>query len=261
MSVENKQTKIISISSQKGGTGKSTSSINIASGLVKIYKKKVLLIDIDPQANSSKILLPNYEQLSQTETICSTILRKEPLAIHQTKYKGLEIVPSHLLLSSADIELAGAIDLRADRLKNQLDEIKHNYDYIIIDCPPSLSWLFINALTTSTDVVVMVDVGYFSLDAIKQILKTIDEIRTYYNKTLNLLGFLYTMTDSTRASKDTYEVLKKSYPTLLLPTHIPRNTDIRDAQLRKMDIWEFNPESNSAHSYKKIISYIEGNEN
>ncbi len=69
------------------------------------------------------------------------------------------------------------------------------------------------------------------------------------------------MTDSTRASKDTYEILKKSYPTLLLPTHIPRNTDIREAQLRKMDIWEFNPESSSAHSYKKIISYIEGNEN
>ncbi len=154
--------------------------------MVKIYKKKVLLIDIDPQANSSKVLLPNYEALSQTETICSTILRKEPLTIHKTKYEGLEIVPSHLLLSSADIELAGAIDLRADRLRNQLDEVKKNYDYVIIDCPPSLSWLFINALTASTDVGVMVDVGYFSLDAIKQILKTIDEIRNYYNKTLNL---------------------------------------------------------------------------
>ena len=251
-----KTTRIFSIASQKGGTGKTTTSISLASGLAQLHNKKVLLIDIDPQANSSKILMPDYETLTPDDTICRTILNRKPLKIYPSKYSGLDIVPSHLLLSSADIELAQALDPRAERLKNALKDIAKNYDYIFIDCPPSLSWLFINALTVSTDVLITVDVGYFALDAIKQISKTIKEIRNYYNPTLNIYGILYCKTDQTRASRDTYTILHNAYPDLLLPTHIPRNTDIRDAQLRKMSIWEYNPKSLAGQFYKKIISYI-----
>ena len=125
---------IVSIASQKGGTGKTTTSISLAAGLAK-KGKKVLLIDIDSQANSSKVLLPDYPTITKDQTIFKTILERQPLPIHTTAIPTLEIVPSHILLSNTDVELTTAKDHREARLKRELDQIKHRYDFVFIDCP------------------------------------------------------------------------------------------------------------------------------
>jgi chromosome partitioning protein len=129
---------IIAIASQKGGVGKTSSSISLAAGLAR-KGKQVLLIDIDSQANSSKVLLHDYQKLTADQTLYRTILRREGtpahLPVHQTNVPGLSVVPSHILLSSTDVELTSAIDHREARLKNELDKIKNNYGFVIIDCP------------------------------------------------------------------------------------------------------------------------------
>jgi chromosome partitioning protein len=187
---------IIAVASQKGGTGKTTTSISLAAGLAH-QGKKVLLIDIDSQANASKVLLPNYPKLSAEQTIYTTILGKNPLAVQTTPLPFLNIVPSHILLSNTDIELTTAIDHREARLKAELDRIKDQYEYIFIDCPPALSWLTINAFTAADKVLVAVAPGYFELDSIVQITKTIKEVQGYFNPALQILGFLFTMSDPT----------------------------------------------------------------
>ncbi|MDQ3839063.1 MAG: AAA family ATPase [Thermoproteota archaeon] len=187
---------IFSIASQKGGVGKTSSSISLSAGIAR-KGKKVLLIDIDSQANSSKVLLPNYQQLQKQQTIFTTILDRNTLPIHKSQIPNLDIVPSHILLSNTDVELTTAIDHREERLKRELDLIKHNYDFVFIDCPPTLSWLTINAMTASDKVIVVVSPGYFELDSIVQISKTIKEVKGYFNSNIELAGFLFTMSDPT----------------------------------------------------------------
>src|SRR5215212_6296850 len=147
--------KVYSIATQKGGVGKTTTSINLSTGLAR-RGKRVLLIDIDSQANSSKIFLPKYESLRKNETIWVTILDRKPLVVHPTEFESLFIVPSHILMAETDMELTTAIDHRESRLKIYLDKIKEQYDFIIIDCPPSLSWQTINALTASDYILVVI---------------------------------------------------------------------------------------------------------
>src|SRR3954451_12985231 len=130
-----------------------------------------------------------------------TVLQRLPLSIHQTELAHLDIVPSHILLSHTDVELTTALDHREERLKRELDLIKHNYDFVIIDCPPALSWLTINAITASDKVIVIVSPGYFELDSIVQISKTIGEVRDLFNPNIELAGFLFTMSDPTVNSK------------------------------------------------------------
>src|SRR5512147_498017 len=125
---------IYSIASQKGGVGKTSSCISLSAGIAR-KGKKVLLIDIDSQANSSKVLLPNYQQLQKHQTIYATIVERGPLPVHNTRVANLDIVPSHILLSNTDVELTTAIDHREERLKRELDLVKNNYDYVFIDCP------------------------------------------------------------------------------------------------------------------------------
>ncbi len=246
---------VVSIASQKGGTGKTTTAISLAAGLA-CQGEKVLIIDIDSQANSSKVLIHHYPELKKSDTIYKTILERKPLAIHQTKIPNLDIVTSHILLSNTDIELTTAKDHREARLKRELDRISKNYDYVIIDCPPTLSWLTINAFTASDHTIVTVSPGYFELDSIVQISKTIDEVKEYFNPDLNLLGFLFTMSDPTVNSKTSLKILRQTYPDLVLKTIIPRNTDIRDAHFNKQDIFSFNPKAKAAQAYNKLIDEV-----
>src|SRR5437763_5507956 len=229
---------IVSIASQKGGTGKTTTSITLAAGLAR-KGKKVLLIDIDSQANSSKVLLPHYQTLTKEQTIYTTILDRNPLPLHQTHIATLQIVPSHILLSNTDVELTTAKDHREERLKRELDKIKHTYDHIFIDCPPALSWLTLNAFTASDKVIVTVSPGYFELDSIVQISKTIKEVRAYFNPQLDLLGFLFTMSDPTINTETSLQILRQTYTDKVLKTVIPRNVDIRDAHFNKQDIFGY----------------------
>src|SRR5512144_2964493 len=170
---------IISIASQKGGTGKTSTSISLAAGLAP-KGKRVLLVDIDSQANS-KVLLHDYPKISKEQTIYATILERAPLVIHQTHVPHLSIVPSHILLSNTDIELTTAKDHRESRLKTELDKVRGDYDYIFIDNPPALGWLTLNAFTASDKVLVVVSPGYFELDGLVQLGKTLEEVREYFN--------------------------------------------------------------------------------
>jgi chromosome partitioning protein len=246
---------ILSIASQKGGTGKTTTSITLAAGLAR-RGKHVLLIDIDSQANSSKVVLPHYQQLNKNDTIYRTILERQPLAVHKTNIPGLEIVPSHILLSNTDVELTTAIDHRESRLKNQLDLVEGDYDYVFIDCPPALSWLTVNAFTASDSIIVVVSPGYFELDSIVQITKTIAEVQGYFNPDLKLQGFLFNMSDPTVNTKTSLQVLRQTYTNKVFSTVIPRNTDMRDAHFSKQDIFSFNPDAKTAHAYNKLIDEL-----
>jgi chromosome partitioning protein len=243
---------VISIASQKGGVGKTTSSISLSAGLAR-KGKKVLLVDIDSQANSSKVILKNYQAIPKDQTIYTTILNRSPLPVHTTEIKNLDIIPSHILLSNTDVELTTAIDHREERLKRELDLIKHKYDYVFIDCPPTLSWLTINAFTASDQVMVIVSPGYFELDSIIQISKTIHEVKEFFNPQLKLAGFLFTMSDPTVNSKTSLQILRQTYTGTVFNTVIPRNTDIRDAHFQRKDIFSHNANAASAQAYMKLI--------
>jgi chromosome partitioning protein len=247
----------ISIASQKGGVGKTSTAISVSAGLARMGKK-TLLIDIDSQANSSKVILPNYPGIQADQTIYTTILERNPLPVHETKVPNLYIVPSHILLSNTDIELTTAIDHREARLKTELDKLAGDFDFVIIDCPPTLSWLTINALTASDKVIVVVSPGYFELDSIVQISKTVKEVREYFNPSLELLGFLFTMSDPTINTSTSLRILRQTYTEKVLKTIIPRNTDLRDAHFNKQDIFGFNPKAKAALAYNKLINEVFG---
>ncbi|WP_420628637.1 ParA family protein [Candidatus Leptofilum sp.] len=243
---------VISIASQKGGTGKSTTSISLAAGLGRIGKK-VLIIDVDSQANSSKVLLPHYIDLRSEQTVYNTILERKPLPIHPTTIPNVDIVPSHILLSNTDVELTTAKDHREARLNNGLEKVKGHYDYVFIDCPPALGWLTVNAFTASDKVLIVVSPGYFELDSIVQISKTIAEVIEIFNPNLQLAGYLFTMSDTTVNSRTSLKVLRQTYTNDVFNTVIPRNTDLRDAHFKKMDIFAYAPKSKGAMAYQSLI--------
>ena len=246
---------IFCVASQKGGTGKTTTSITLAAGIAR-KGKRVLLIDVDSQANSSKVLLHQYPSLTKDETVYRTILQRQPLVIHGTHLDNVDIVPAHILLSNTDIELTTAKDHREARLKRQIDSIAGQYDHVILDCPPMLSWLTINAFTASDRALIVVAPGYFELDSIVQISKTIEEVREYFNPLLQLMGYLFTMSDPTINSRTSLRILRQTYTDQVLQTVIPRNTDIRDAHFNKQDIFTFNPQAKAAAAYLRLIEEL-----
>ena len=246
---------VFSIASQKGGTGKSSTSISLAAGLAR-RGKHILLVDVDSQANSSKVLVPDYQILRKEETVYITILERQPLPVHPTTVPNLDIAPSHILLSQTDIALTAAIDHRESRLKNALDKIKGRYDHVIIDCPPALSWLTINAFTASDYIIVVISPGYFELESTIQITKTIEEVQEYFNPALKMKGFLFTMSDPTINTKNSLQLLHQTYPEHVLSTVIPRNVDLKDASMAKQDIFAYDPNSRAAVAYQKLIEEV-----
>ena len=246
---------IISIASQKGGTGKTSTSISLAAGLAH-KGKKVLLIDIDSQANSSKVLLHDYQKIQKEQTIYVTVIERKPLPIMPTHVRNLAIVPSHILLSNTDIELTTAKDHREARLKTELDKIKAQYDYIFIDTPPALGWLTLNSFTASDKVLVVVSPGYFELDSLVQLNKTFEEVREYFNPHLDLIGYLFTMSEPTLNTAASLQILRQTYTEKVLRTVIPRNTDLKDAHFQKQDIFSFARHAKAALAYEKLIREI-----
>src|SRR3954470_2258313 len=246
---------VFSIASQKGGTGKTSTSISLAAGLAR-KGKRVLLVDIDSQANSSKVILPDYQKIPKERTLYCTIIERQPLQVHPTPIANLDIVPSHILLSNTDVELTTAKDHRESRLKNELDKVKDQYDFIFIDNPPALGWLTLNSFTASDGVLVVVSPGYFELDSLVQLGKTLEEVREYFNPRLQLIGYLFTMSEPTINASTSLQILRQTYTEKVLRTVIPRNTDLKDAHFQKMDIFSFNPRAKTALAYDKLIREV-----
>jgi chromosome partitioning protein len=256
---------IYAIASQKGGTGKTTTSITLAAGLAR-KGKKVLLVDLDSQANASKVLLSDYKQIRSAETIFRTIIgipqdgevekQLSPLPIHPTHNIGLELVPSHILLADTDMELTTALDHREARLKTELDKIKANYDFIFIDCPPALGWLTLNAFTAAEQVLVVVEPGYFELDSILQLQKTIMRVQRNFNPSLLLRGILLNKSDPTNSTKFALNALRETYGQLVLQTVIPRNTAIKEAHIKKTDIFSYDKHAYAAIAYANLLTEL-----
>ena len=247
---------VIAVATQKGGTGKTTTSISLAAGLARLHNKKILLIDIDSQANSSKVLIQDYQKLRQGETIFTTLLERNPLPIISTSVPNLDIVPSHILLSNADVELTTAKDHREARLKYALDPIRDRYEYIFIDCPPTLGWLTINAFTAADSVLVVVGPGYFELDSITQLNKTLEEVREFYHPQLRLLGYLFAQANPTINSRTSLQILRQAHGDQVIKTVIPRNVDLKDSSFQKQDIFAYNPKAKGALAYLKLIKEL-----
>ena len=243
---------ILAVASQKGGVGKTSTSISLAAGLAR-KGQRVLLIDTDSQANSSKVLLPNYEDLRPEQTLHATMLERKPLVIHPSSVPNLDIAPAHILLSNTDLELTSAKDHREARLKRELDKVVGDYDFVIIDCPPALSWLTLNAFTAADQVLVVVAPGYFELDSTVQIGKTLAEVREYFNPKLALAGFAFVMAEPTKNSQASLKILRQTYTDDVLKTVIPKNVDIKDAHFGKQDIFAYNPNARAATAYNSLI--------
>lgn len=249
---------IISITNQKGGVGKSTTAINLAAGLA-IQGYKVLLIDLDPQANISKVFLTSDDEIPLQRTLYNVLINFYPLdnIIQETQTKNLYIAPSHIRLSGADLELSQAMDNRSERLKRALSPIISQYDHILIDTPPSLGLLTINALAASDKLVIPVSTGFFALTGLVQLQETIQMVKqTQLNPGLSILGVLCTFSERTNVSKDVENQLHDYFGDQVFKTAIPKNVSLEEAHSNHTHIFGYSPKSQGAQAYKDLVKEV-----
>ena len=243
--------KIVSISNQKGGVGKTTTSINLSSNLASMGKK-VLIVDIDPQGNAGSGLGININELEKTtyEVLLGEISPQE--AIQNSQIKNLWILPSNINLSGAEIDLMG-MEEKEYSLKRAIKHLRKDYDYIFIDCPPSLGVLTINALTASDSVIITLQTEYFALEGLSQLMKIITLVKENLNPSLELEGVLLTMYDKrTNLSNQVANDVRNFFKEKVYNTVIPRNIKLGEAPSFGKPINYYDPDGIGAISYKNL---------
>lgn len=247
--------KVIAIVNQKGGVGKTTTSINLSSCLA--YKgKKILLIDIDPQSNTTSGVGMDKHKIEGSiyDVLINDVQIKDTLI--QTKIDNLKLCPSNIQLAGAEIELVPMIS-REMRLKTALEDIKEKYDYILIDCPPSLGLLTLNALTAADTVLVPIQCEYYALEGLSQLMNTISLIKKHLNKKLEVEGVVLTMYDSrTNLSIQVVEEVRKHFNSKVYRTVIPRNVRLSEAPSHGLPIILYDEKSKGAEAYLELADEV-----
>ena len=247
--------KIIALANQKGGVGKTTTSMNLAASLAAL-EKKVLLIDADPQANASSGLGVDSTQVASTVYNCLIDGVDVREAIYSTDVENLDIIPSHIDLVGAEIEMLNRQN-RERIMLNMLAPVVGDYDYILIDCSPSLGLLTVNALTAAASVIIPVQCEYFALEGISKLLNTIKIIKAKLNPSLEIEGFLLTMFDSRlRLANQIYDEVKRHFQELVFKTIIHRNVKLSEAPSHGIPVILYDADSNGAKNHLALAKEI-----
>ncbi len=249
--------KTIAITNQKGGVGKTTTAINLAAAIAA-QGKKVLVIDTDPQGNMTSGFGVNKNEVENTvyELMLGDCSTEE--AIQRQVKPGVDLIASNVNLAAIEIELMDD-DNKYFILKNEVEWVKDKYDYIILDCPPSLSMLTINAMTTADSVIVPIQCEYYALEGLSQLIHTVNLTKSRLNPELDIEGVVFTMYDSrTNLSAQVVENVKDNLQTRVYDTVIPRNVKLAEAPSYGQPINEYDPKSTGAEAYRKLAIEVIG---
>ena len=247
--------RIIAIANQKGGVGKTTTAINLSACLAE-KGKKVLAVDMDPQGNMTSGLGVDKDEIDQT--VYELIIGEAAIedVIYKEARENLDVLPTSIDLSAAEIELIG-VDNKEFIIREHIQKVKENYDYIIIDCPPSLNTLTINAMTTADSVLVPIQCEYYALEGLSQLMHTINLVRERLNPNLVMEGVVFTMYDArTNLSLQVVENVKDNLNQNIYKTIIPRNIRLAEAPSYGMPINEYDSKSKGAESYRLLADEV-----